>query len=113
MEDFSDPKLVRWRTGRERPTRSDLVKRILVVAALSLAPLVVAAPAHATLPKPRAYANCVALNKVYPHGVGKSATVRDKTTSTYKVRNFVVDPKTYALNPARDGDKDGIACERR
>lgn len=89
------------------------VKRILLVTVLLVAPSVAAAPAHAALPRPKAYPNCIALNKVYRHGVAKSATVRDKTASAYKVRNFAVDAKTYALNTKRDGDKDGIACEKR
>lgn len=83
--------------------------------------MVVAPPAGAALPKPKAYPNCAALNKVYPHGVAKARTVVDKTTSSYKVRNFVVDAKTYALNDGRvaplqydlDRDNDGIACEKR
>jgi hypothetical protein len=106
--DYARP--VRLRGPRDRTLS---VTRILLVTALSLAPVMAATPAHAALPKPKSYANCVALNKVYPHGVAKAATVRDKTKSAYKVRNFVVDAKTYALNPDRDRDKDGIACEKR
>jgi hypothetical protein len=81
----------------------------------------VAIPAGAAAAKPKAYANCAALNRVYPHGVAKARSVVDKTSSTYKVRNFVVDAKTYALNDGRvaplqydlDRDNDGIACEKR
>jgi hypothetical protein len=98
-----------------------LVKRIVVVTIVCLAPVLVATPAGAAPPRPKAYANCAALNKVYPHGVARAKTVVDKTTSRYKVRNFFVDPKTYALNDGRvpplqydlDRDNDGIACEKR
>lgn len=88
------------------------MKRLVVLTAVTLAPFVVATPAHAAAPKPKAYANCTALNKVYSHGVAKARTVVDKTTGV-KVRNFTVDAKTYALNTKSDRDKDGIACEKR
>lgn len=88
------------------------MKRFVALTALTLVPFVVATPAHAAAPKPMAYANCTALNKVYPHGVGKAKTAVDKT-SGIKVRNFTVDAKTYALNTKSDRDKDGIACEKR
>jgi len=60
------------------------------------------------LPKPKAYKNCTALVKVYPHGVGKPGA-RDKGGD---VTNFTRDKKTYAKNTKSDRDKDGIACER-
>jgi len=60
------------------------------------------------LPKPKAYKNCTALNKVYKHGVGKSGA-KDKGGD---VDNFTRDNKTYAKNKKSDRDKDGIACER-
>lgn len=58
------------------------------------------------------YASCAAMNKVYPHGVGKSSAVVDRTSGV-RVRTFYVSKALYDLNPARDGDKDGIACEKR
>lgn len=64
----------------------------------------------APAPKPRTYANCVALNRVYPHGVGLPGAVDH--TSGPRVTNFTRDAATYRLNPGRDRDKDGIACER-
>jgi len=73
----------------------------------------VAAPAQAGLPKPKKYANCAALNAVYPHGVAKKGA-RDKVAgSTKPVTTFTVYPATYTLNKASDRDKDGIACEKR
>jgi Excalibur calcium-binding domain len=65
----------------------------------------------APLPAPRAYPNCKALNVVYPHGVGRQGAI-DHTSGT-PVTTFVRDAATYRLNPKRDGDHDGIACEKR
>jgi outer membrane biosynthesis protein TonB len=62
-------------------------------------------------PAPRAYPNCAALNRVYPHGVGRPGAV-DRTSGT-RVTTFTRDAATYRLNPGRDRDKDGIACEKR
>jgi hypothetical protein len=58
------------------------------------------------------YKNCALLNAKYPHGVGKPGAV-DKTTGL-KVINFTKHTALYTVNaPARDSDKDGIACEKR
>lgn len=71
-------------------------------------------------PAARAYKNCKALNKVYPHGVGKT-TAKDKTSGK-RVTNFTKSNKVYAMNDGRvkskgqydlDRDNDGIACEKR
>lgn len=69
---------------------------------------VVVKPKPKPLPKPKAYKNCTALVKVYPHGVGKPGA-RDKGGD---VTDFTRDKKTYAKNTKSDRDKDGIACER-
>ncbi|AMB57670.1 excalibur calcium-binding domain-containing protein [Microterricola viridarii] len=60
------------------------------------------------------YANCDALNQAYPHGVAKPGVRYDKVSGVdkpFKGTPFF-SAAVYALNPARDGDKDGIACER-
>lgn len=80
-----------------------------VVSVVAL-PLGVGA-AHAAIPA-RDYANCTALNKVYPHGVGKFGA-RDKTSGTPRVTNFTRNNRVYGLNDESDGDNDGIACEKR
>ncbi|MGI3784056.1 MAG: excalibur calcium-binding domain-containing protein [Janthinobacterium lividum] len=69
---------------------------------------VVVKPKPKPLPKPKAYKNCTALVKVYPHGVGKPGA-QDKGGD---VTDFTRDKKTYAKNTKSDRDKDGIACER-
>jgi hypothetical protein len=63
-----------------------------------------------TLPTAKKYANCKALNKVYPGGVAKSAKVKNKggkTKYTPKVSSSL-----YKANKTKDRDGDGIACER-
>jgi hypothetical protein len=74
---------------------------------------VAAAPAAAALPKPKKYANCAALNKVYKDGVAKKGAKDKVKGSTKPVTNFTVYTATYNLNKARDRDKDGVACEKR
>jgi Excalibur calcium-binding domain len=59
------------------------------------------------IPVAKAYANCTALNKVYPYGVGKKGA-HDKGGD---VVDFTVDNDTYNKNKKSDRDKDGIACE--
>ena len=56
------------------------------------------------------YANCAALNKVYPGGVAKSKSVRNKGGVTAKTPT--INPKVYSENRTKDRDGDGIACER-
>ncbi|MEO7124867.1 MAG: excalibur calcium-binding domain-containing protein [Nakamurella sp.] len=62
-----------------------------------------------------AYRNCAALQKVYAHGVGKKGAV-DKSRGLVKanrVKNFYVSNELYAKNIKLDGDKDGVACEKK
>ncbi len=72
------------------------------------------AASGATAPPPKRYANCAALNKDYPHGVGIPGA-RDKVrTGQPRVTTFTRSVKVYRLNaPRLDRDRDGIACERR
>lgn len=60
---------------------------------------------------PRTFKNCGELNRVYPHGVGRTGA-RDRTSGR-PVTTFRVDTAVYNANTRRDGDKDGIACEKR
>jgi excalibur calcium-binding domain-containing protein len=71
--------------------------------------------------KPRSFRNCAAMNKVYPHGVGRKHA-RDQTSGT-PVTNFKRSKRLYNANnggknrrPGEhdlDRDNDGIACEKR
>jgi hypothetical protein len=56
------------------------------------------------------YPNCAALTVDYPHGVGLPGA-RDHTSGTPDTR-FTVNRALYDANTGRDGDGDGIACER-
>lgn len=56
------------------------------------------------------YSNCSALNKVYPGGVAKSSSVKNKGGKTKKIPT--VNAKVYSENASKDRDKDGIACEK-
>jgi hypothetical protein len=71
--------------------------------------LLTASPAAAATP--RTFHNCAALNRVYPHGVAKSAAVL-RHANGFTARPFV-SASVYAANSkARDGDHDGVMCER-
>lgn len=60
------------------------------------------------------YTSCAAMSKDYPGGVARSATTKDRVNG---IAVSGIDPDTfvsaklYDLNPARDADKDGWACE--
>ncbi len=85
-----------------------MLTRIAVIATLAITPAIAfTAPASAA----KRYKNCTALNKDYPHGVGKPGA-RDKTSGR-PVTNFKVSRSLYNANTSRDRDKDGIACEKR
>jgi hypothetical protein len=66
------------------------------------------------------YRSCASLQKVYPHGVGRSGA--DDSTSSQPVEDFYVSTKLYNMNNGPrnkatgeydlDRDNDGIACER-
>lgn len=58
------------------------------------------------------FKNCTALNKKYPHGVGKPGA-RDKVKgSTQPVTDFTTSKSLYSANKKSDRDKDGVACEK-
>jgi hypothetical protein len=60
------------------------------------------------------FANCAALNRKYPHGVGQT-TARDHVArpSDRPVTSFYRNNALYAANRSLDRDHDGIACEKR
>jgi hypothetical protein len=93
-----------------KPMKSDLmpVRRMLVAAITATLVLGTAAPSQAAA---KQFENCTALNKVYPHGVGRKGA-RDKTSGT-PVTTFKVSNSLYNANHGSDRDGDGIACEKR
>jgi len=84
------------------------VRRMLVAATTTMLLVGTAAPSFAAA---TTYKNCTALNKAYPHGVGRKGA-RDKTSGT-PVTNFKASNSLYAANSGSDRDRDGIACEKR
>jgi hypothetical protein len=64
----------------------------------------------ATAAVPKWAKNCEAVNKRYPHGVGRVGA-RDKTTGD-PVTNFKRSNALYEIAKGRDRDKDKIACEQ-
>lgn len=103
------------------PTTRRIIAGVLATSTLSI-PLSISVITTAdAAPKAKHYKNCAALNKVYPHGVGKSGAT-DHTSGT-KVKNFTVSTTVYKMNDGPrnqasgeydlDRDNDGIACEKR
>ncbi len=89
-----------------------MFKKIVLVGVTTLTVLGAPGLVHtADAASARQFANCTALNKTYPHGVGR-AGARDHTSST-PVRNFTRNTTVYRQNSRSDRDKDGIACEKR
>src|SRR6478672_10445440 len=88
-----------------RPRRVHHVKKLVLLAvsaaAVSVPLQTVSAEAVTD------YANCAALNKVYPHGVGLK-NAHDHTSGT-PVTNFARKPVVYRANKKSDRDGDGIA----
>ncbi|GAB2484268.1 excalibur calcium-binding domain-containing protein [Jatrophihabitans fulvus] len=85
-------------------------RRLVPVVAVSCAAVllpVTSADAAAA----RTFANCTAMHKVYPHGVGKVGA-RDRTSGK-PVTTFKRSNTLYAANKKSDRDKDGVACEKR
>jgi len=66
--------------------------------------------APASVSSKKKYANCAALNKIYPGGVSKSTSTKNKGARTKF--SPTVNLTAYNTNKNLDGDKDGIACER-
>lgn len=65
--------------------------------------------------KGKVYANCTALNADYPDGIRKSGVSTDMKRGAPQpvVGNPYMSTDLYNLqSPTRDGDKDGIMCER-
>jgi hypothetical protein len=84
------------------------------IAALTLIASVAVCDSAIAAKAPAWVDNCTALNKRYPHGVGKVGA-RDKTTGD-QVTTFRRSNALYATamrwNRTLDRDKDGVACEK-
>jgi hypothetical protein len=82
-------------------------KRLVVVAT---ATVVMVVTTTGTAEAAKTYRNCTALNRHYPHGVGKPHA-HDHTSGT-PVTNFKRSKRLYRANKQSDRDGDGIACEK-
>ena len=80
----------------------------LALGAALLVPIGVSDAASANVI--RAFGNCTAMHKYYPHGVGLFGA-HDKTTGAPPVTNFTRAPRVYRLNAGSDRDGDHVACE--
>ena len=95
-----------------RPVTARMVAGVLGTVLCLGVTMVPAADAGA--PKPRVFANCTQLNGVYPHGVGRTGAVDKGTGKNFRpVTTFTRNTALYQANVKRDGDKDGVACEKR
>jgi hypothetical protein len=86
------------------------VRKIAAVVSLSVISVGMTVATAEAAAAPRHFANCTALNQVYPHGVGRPGAV-DHTSGT-RVTTFRRDLALYNANSGSDRDKDGIACEK-
>jgi curli biogenesis system outer membrane secretion channel CsgG len=91
------------------------VKVVLRLCAAGVTAVMLLAVSVAPADAAASYQNCTALQKTYPHGVGK-LHAHDSTSGT-PVTNFKHSTKKYKkavrANGNLDRDGDGIACEKR
>ncbi|SDI92237.1 Excalibur calcium-binding domain-containing protein [Frankineae bacterium MT45] len=81
-----------------------------VAAAVLLSSLLAPTAAEAAA-KPRVFANCAQMQKVYKGGVAR-AGAKDKRKSGKAKYKPVVNTALYNANKKSDSDHDGIACEQ-
>ena len=86
---------------------------LLAAATSDRADAATTAPAAPSAPAAKTYKNCTALNKDYPHGVGRKNAVDKVSGSSRPVTNFKKSNALYEANKKSDRDGDKIACEKR
>lgn len=102
---------------------SRTASRIIAIAAaagLLAGPIAVGAEAATSARAGSVYKNCTELNNKHKHGLGKSGA-KDEISGKYvpgkSVTTFKKSTKLYnaamEANSRLDGDKDGVACEKR
>jgi hypothetical protein len=111
-----------WQTVLSRVTKSDGTFAVGFISVANYQYRYVVVPSAGALgatsgpaqttSTPVKYSNCAALNVVYPYGVGRSGAHDTTRSGSAPVLDFIVSSAVYNLNPARDADHDGIACER-
>jgi hypothetical protein len=102
-------------TFRVRPTDVDRRFTVVITAVRAGYASVLRGSAYTAPAVGLAYPNCDALNSVYPHGVARNGVAYDLVSGVYLPVSGppFFSTSLYNLNPDRDRDKDGIACERR
>lgn len=86
--------------------------RKCLIVAVAAAALPVAVPTADAARPAKSYANCSALHRDYPHGVGRAGARDHVRGSTRPVTSFKVSTRLYQANRGSDRDGDGVACER-
>jgi hypothetical protein len=86
----------------------NITKSVVALAVGTVASIAISVPANAA-PAPYKFANCDAMHRMFPHGVGLVGA-RDHTSGK-PVTSFARAPRWYAKNSSSDRDKDNIACE--
>ncbi|HUR75691.1 MAG TPA: excalibur calcium-binding domain-containing protein [Sporichthya sp.] len=101
-------------TGWRRNSVIGITATVLMTGGLLLAAATTDSAHAATVgTTPKQYKNCAALNKDYPHGVGRKNAVDHVSGSSRPVTNFHKNNALYAANKKSDRDGDKIACEKR
>lgn len=93
------------------PTR--IIAASLAAVAVGGATAAVAQAAPTKTVKIVHFANCTAMHRVYPHGVGRKGAHDKVRGHTKPVTTFFVNNALYAANRGLDHDHDGVACEKR
>src|SRR5262245_48076145 len=84
-----------------------LVIALMIAVPADAATNAVSSPTASSVSYPR----CSALNRRYPHGVGRVGA-RDHTSGSKPVTTFKRSNVLYLQNKSLDREKDGIACEK-
>jgi hypothetical protein len=86
-----------------------MLAHVLVLALMFSPSILSEATSPSQHPTVRVFANCTAMQKVFPGGVARPGAV-NKGGSTRYAPKF--SRKLYNANQSMDRDRDGIACER-
>jgi len=86
-----------------------MVPHTVLLALLITMPITSLGASNAAQPTVRVFANCTAMQQVFPGGVARPGAVNKGGSTRYLPK---VSRKLYNANRSMDRDKDGIACER-
>ena len=103
--------------GRGDSVRAVRIAVVVGIVAIVAAGLGLAPRAGASRATPYVWQNCTHVHTKYRHGVGRTNARDHVRGSTAPVTTFVHSTALYSTavrwNSRLDGDKDGVACERR